>query len=109
MELGVVIGSVVATRKDPAFVGSLLLLVQTINHLGEKKGRPLVAVDPVGNAGPGDVIIYVHSPDAAMAFPGDIKAPTETAIVAIVDHVDIGQTTTIRTGQKWKWEELSEP
>jgi ethanolamine utilization protein EutN len=102
MELGVVIGTIVATLKDPSLVGSLLLLVQMINHLGEKKGEPLVVVDPDCNAGPGDVVVFVFSPDASMAFPGDIWAPVDAAVVAVVNHIDIGSTTTIKAGQQWK-------
>jgi microcompartment protein CcmK/EutM len=102
MELGIVIGTIVATLKDPALVGSLLLLVQMITHLGEKKGEPIVVVDPDRNAGQGDVVMFVYSPDASMAFPGDIWAPVDAAVVAVVDHVDIGATTTIKAGQLWK-------
>ncbi len=102
MKFGIVIGTIVATLKDPSLIGSLLLLVQTISHFGEKIGDPLVVVDPDRNAGPGDVIVFVHSPDACMAFPGDIWAPIDAAVVAIVDHVEIGRTTTLKAGQLWK-------
>jgi ethanolamine utilization protein EutN len=102
MELGVVIGTLVATVKDPALIGTLLLLVQPITHLGAKRGNPLVVVDPDRNAGPGDVIVFVYSPDASMAFSGDIWAPVDAAVVAIVNHVDIGKTVTIRAGQEWE-------
>lgn len=83
-------------------MGTLLLIVQTITHLGEKIGDPLVVVDPDRNAGPGDVVVFVHSPDASMAFPGDLWAPIDAAIVAIVDHVDLGRMTSVKAGQSWK-------
>jgi ethanolamine utilization protein EutN len=102
MELGIVIGTIVSTIKDSSLVGCLLLLVQMINHLGEKKGEPIVVVDPDRNAGPGDVVVFVYSPDASMAFPGKIWAPVDAAVVAIVNHIDIGSTTTIKAGQQWK-------
>jgi len=102
MDLGLVIGTVVCTQKDPSLVGSLLLLVQPISHLGEKKGEPLVVVEPDRNAGEGDVVVFVHSPDASMAFPGDLWAPVDAAVVAIIDHVDIGTTPTIQAGEPWK-------
>lgn len=102
MKLGIVIGTIVATLKDPSLVGALLLLVQTITHLGEKIDEPLVVVDPDRNAGPGDVVVFVHSPDASMAFPGDLWAPIDAAVVAIVDHVDLDKTTTIKVAQSWK-------
>jgi ethanolamine utilization protein EutN len=102
MKLGIVIGTIVATLKDPSLMGTLLLLVQTITHLGQKIDEPLVVVDPDRNAGPGDVVVFVHSPDACMALPGDLLAPIDAAVVAIVDHVDIGQMTTVKLGQSWK-------
>ena len=102
MDLGLVIGTVVCTQKDPSLVGSLLLLLQPISHLGENKGEPLVAADPDRNAGEGDVVIFVHSPDASMAFPGEIWAPIDAAVVAIIDHVDIGKNATIQAGETWK-------
>ena len=102
MDLGLVIGTVVCTQKDPSLVGSLLVLLQPISHTGEKRGEPLVAADPDRNSGQGDVVLYVHSPDASMAYPGDIWAPIDTAVVAIIDHVDIGKTPTIQAGETWK-------
>jgi len=102
MKLGIVIGTIVATLKDPSLIGALLLIVQTINHLGQKIDDPLVVVDPDRNAGPGDVVVFVHSPDACMAFPGDLWVPIDAAVVAIVDHVDIGRRTTLRVDQSWK-------
>ncbi len=108
MEFGLVIGTIVANVKDPTLVGCLLLLVQPITHLAEKKGDPIVVVDPDHNAGCGDVVIFVHSPDASMALPGDIWAPIDAAVTAIVDHVDIGENVTIKAGEKWRLAKLLE-
>lgn len=108
MEFGIVIGTIVATIKDASLIGCLLLLVQPITEMGEKRGNPLVALDPDRNAGVGDVIIFVHSPDACMALPGDIWAPIDAAIVAIVDHVDLGKDITIKAGEKWRLAKLLE-
>jgi len=100
MELGIVIGTLVATIKDPSLIGTLLLLVQPITHLGKKRGNPMVVVDPYGNAGPGDIIVFVYSPDASMAFPGEIIAPVDASVVAIVNYVNIGNTVTLHAGQE---------
>jgi ethanolamine utilization protein EutN len=108
MEFGIVIGTIVATIKDPSLIGCLLLLIQPITHLGEKRGNPMVALDPDRNAGVGDVIVFVHSPDACMALPGDIWAPIDAAIVAIVDHVDLGKDVVIQAGEKWRLAKLLE-
>ena len=53
MQLARVIGDVVATRKDPGFDSTKLLLLQPIGADGKDAGRPLVAVDSVG-AGVGE-------------------------------------------------------
>ena len=47
-QTGQVVGDVVITRKDPAFAGIPLLLVQPLSASGEPTGRVLVAVDSVG-------------------------------------------------------------
>jgi len=104
MDLGLVIGSIVSTLKDPSLIGCLLLLVQPITYLGKKRGEPLVVVDPDRNAGKGDVVVFVHSPDASMAFPGDLWAPVDAAVVAIIDHVNIGNDVTIDASETWKLE-----
>jgi ethanolamine utilization protein EutN len=102
MEFAIVLGTIVATVKDPALIGVLFLLLQPITHIGEKYGNPIIGVDTDQNAGPGDIVIFVHSPDASMAFPGDIWGPVDAAVVAIVDHVDIEGKVTIKAGQEWK-------
>ena len=48
MQIGRVIGDVVATRKEPTWQGVPLLLVQPLNADRTPQGRPLVAVDSVG-------------------------------------------------------------
>lgn len=102
MEFGVVIGTVVATIKDPSLVGALLLVVQPVSQTGQKRGAPIIVVDPDHNAGVGDVIIFVHSPDASMAFPGDLWAPIDAAVVGIVDEANIGADITLYTGQSFE-------
>jgi len=106
MEFGIVIGTIVATIKDPSLLGCLLLLIQPITEKAEKKGDPMVVVDPDRNAGTGDVVVFVHSPDASMALPGDIWAPIDAAVTAIVDHVDLGKNQTIKAGERWRLAKL---
>lgn len=86
MKLGLVVGQVVATRKDDRLVGSKLLITQPIAPDGTPIGEPVVAVDSVG-AGEGERVIYVQGSVAARAMR-DTSAPTDAAIVGIVDRVD---------------------
>lgn len=84
MQLARVIGDVVATRKDSAFEGTKLLLVQPIGADGKDVGRPLVAVDAVG-AGVGETVFFVRGKEASFPFfPAEV--PTDAGIVGIVDH-----------------------
>ena len=88
MQLGRVIGDVVATRKDLHFEGVKLLLVQPLTADGGAAGRPLVAVDSVG-AGVGEHVFFVRGKEASFPFyPG--QPPIDAGIVGIVDHWDLG-------------------
>jgi microcompartment protein CcmK/EutM len=87
MQLARVIGDVVATRKDPAFEGTKLLLVQPIGRDGTDVGRPLVAVDAVG-AGVGETVFFVRGKEASFPFfPTEV--PADAGIVGIVDHYHV--------------------
>jgi ethanolamine utilization protein EutN len=91
MQLARVIGDVVATRKDPAFEGTTLLLVQPIGSDGKDVGRPLVAVDSVG-AGVGETVFFVRGKEASFPFfPTEV--PADAGIVGIVDHVSLDRTS----------------
>jgi ethanolamine utilization protein EutN len=83
-----VVGTVVATRKDPGLAGTTLLLIQPLRPDRTAAGRALVAVDSVG-AGTGEHVFYVRGREAALPFlPSEV--PTDAAIVGIVDHWTTG-------------------
>jgi ethanolamine utilization protein EutN len=81
MYLGKVIGRVVASVKDEAFVARKLLLVRRLPN-----GPAVVAVDAVG-AGAGETVYVCRGREAAFAFKPD-EVPTEATIVAIVDTIE---------------------
>ncbi len=84
MFLARVVGTVVATRKDPGLAGTKLLVIQPLRPDRTPGGKPLVAVDSVG-AGTGEDVFYVRGREAALPFlPAEV--PTDAAIVGIVDH-----------------------
>lgn len=88
MILARVVGTVVATRKDPRLEGQKLLIVQTVSPDGEAKaGSYLIAVDTVG-AGVNDTVITVSGSSARMA-DGLKESPVDTAVVGIVDQIDL--------------------
>jgi microcompartment protein CcmK/EutM len=83
-----VVGTVVATRKDPGLAGTTLLVIQPLRPDRMAAGRALVAVDSVG-AGTGEDVFYVRGREAALPFlPAEV--PTDAAIVGIVDHWTTG-------------------
>ena len=84
MFLARVVGTVVATRKEPGLTGTKLLVIQPIKNDGSPSGKPLVAVDSVG-AGVTENVFYVRGREAAVPFLPD-EVPTDAAIVGIVDH-----------------------
>ena len=87
MVLGRVIGNVVCTIKHPALIGCKLLIVQPMDRQGHDKGRAIVAVDSVG-AGVGETVYWCRGREASFPFlPAEV--PTETAIVGIVDSINI--------------------
>lgn len=86
MELGRVIGTVVATRKDPSLKGIKLQLVQPLHSDGTDNGEPLVMADAM-QAGVGERVWFILGREAAMALPEPF-APVDFAIVGIVDRVD---------------------
>jgi ethanolamine utilization protein EutN len=86
MQLGRVIGTVVATQKTPDLEGVKFLIVQPLTRTLEPKGRPVVAADGVAMAGPGELVYVVGSREAAQALPEPF-VPVDHAIVGIVDQV----------------------
>ncbi len=87
MLLARVVGTVVATKKDTRLEGRKLLVLESIQPSGEPKGSYVVAVDTVG-AGVGETVIAVQGSSSRMA-EGLKDIPVDTAVVGIVDKVDL--------------------
>jgi len=87
MQLGEVIGTVVATVKYPGLEGVRLLIVQPLDRDRRPAGRPVVAADGVHMAGPGDMVYFIGIREAALALPVPF-VPVDHAICGIVDHVE---------------------
>lgn len=87
MQLGRVMGTVVATEKAEGLDGVRFLIVQPLDRRKEPSGRPVVAADAVAMAGPGELIYFVGAREAAQALP-ETFVPVDHAIVGIVDAVE---------------------
>ena len=87
MLMGKVVGTVVATQKDPGLEGFKLQIVQTIDPGTQK---PLdaftVAVDSVG-AGEGEIVLCTSGSSSRMTDRTESR-PVDAVIVAIVDNCE---------------------
>lgn len=88
MQLGRVIGTVVATVKAEGLEGVKLLIVQPLDKHRAPIGRAVVAADAVHMAGPGETVYVVAAREAAEALEPAF-VPVDHAVVGIVDEVDV--------------------
>jgi ethanolamine utilization protein EutN len=87
MILARVVGTVVATRKDPRLEGKKLLILKPISPEGANESGYVVSVDTVG-AGVGERVIAVSGSSARMA-EGCKDTPVDNTIIGIVDEVHL--------------------
>lgn len=94
MQIGKVIGTVVATRKNETLVGSKLLIVKPLNSnfkefdSNEIESKEIiVAVDTVG-AGTGEVVLLVRGSIANRVMV-DTNSPVDAAVIGIIDDMEI--------------------
>lgn len=87
MQLGRVVGTVVATQRVEGLDGVKLLVVQPLDQGLATAGEPVVAADAVQMAGPGELVYFVASREAALACPEPF-VPVDHAIVGIADAVE---------------------
>ena len=89
MILARVVGTVVATRKDPRLEGRKLLVLRHVSARGVDRDTYVIAVDTVG-AGSGEKVIAVQGSSARMAS-GCKDSPVDTAVVGIVDEIHLDE------------------
>jgi ethanolamine utilization protein EutN len=87
--LAKVVGTVVATRKDPRLVSTKLLIARPMDPRGKAEGSYLVAVDTV-DSGVGDTVLIVSGSSARMAS-GMKDCPVDAAIVGVVDTIELNE------------------
>jgi len=86
MELARVVGTVVATRKEPRLRGFKILLTQLAAPDGTPNGGAVVALDSVG-AGEGELVLLVRGSSARLACALE-NFPVDAVILGIVDRID---------------------
>ena len=85
MILARIIGTLVATRKDPRLEGKKLLICRPMDPDGKAEKGYVVAVDTV-DSGIGERVLIVAGSSARMAS-GCKDTPVDAAIVGIVDQI----------------------
>ena len=84
-----IVGTVVATRKDPRLVSSKLLVVRPVDPRGKADGGYIVAIDTV-DAGVGETVLIVSGSSARLAS-GLKDCPVDAAIIGVVDTVTVAE------------------
>ena len=88
MHLGRVVGTLVASRKEPLMEGMKLLIVRQLDADNADTGGYVVAVDAVG-AGEGEIVLYA-SGSSARQTEITRDRPVDAVVMAIVDSWDVG-------------------
>ncbi|HWX38034.1 MAG TPA: EutN/CcmL family microcompartment protein [Candidatus Sulfotelmatobacter sp.] len=88
MLIGRVIGDIVATQKVPSHEGRKILVVQPLNLDGTDRGDPVLALDAAG-AGVGERVLLTTDGFSAMTAVGRPNSPIDSAVIGIIDSVDL--------------------
>jgi ethanolamine utilization protein EutN len=83
------LGNIVATQKNPRYQNARVMLCQQITPEGEEMPLTLLALDSV-DSGVGDTVLIVQEGwGASTAATGEPGAAIDSAIVGVVDFIDL--------------------
>jgi ethanolamine utilization protein EutN len=89
MLLARVIGNIVATKKNQRYENASVMLCQQVSPEGDEMPYTLLALNAV-DAGVGDQVLIVQEGwGASTASTGKPGAAIDSAIVGVVDYVDL--------------------
>jgi ethanolamine utilization protein EutN len=86
--LGRVIGRLVPAVVTPGLEGVPLLWVQPLDQRGADGGQPFVCADGTRMAGPGEMVYWEASREAALTLEPSF-VPVDHAVVGIVDDLNL--------------------
>jgi len=86
VKLARVVGTVVATRKDPKLEGLAFFLLEDLDGKMNGRGSIVVAADSVG-CGVGEVVLYASGSSARQTTQTDNR-PCDATVMAIIDSID---------------------
>ena len=89
MILAKVCGNIVATKKNHRYENASVMLCQQISPEGNDTETTVLALNAIG-AGVGDTVLIVQEGwSASTASTGKAGAAIDSAIVGVVDYVDL--------------------
>jgi ethanolamine utilization protein EutN len=89
MLLAKVLGNIVATQKNHRYQNASVMLCQQITPEGEETAYTVLALNAV-DAGVGDTVLIVQEGwSASTAATGKSGAAIDSAIVGVVDRIDL--------------------
>jgi ethanolamine utilization protein EutN len=89
MILARVLGNIVATRKNQRYDSASIMLCQQVTPEGDETAMTVLALNAV-DAGVGDTVLIVQEGwGASTAATGKAGAAIDSAIVGVVDYVDL--------------------
>ncbi len=83
-----VIGNMICTHKDENLKGLKLLIVQPVDDHLQDKGKPLVAIDTIGQSGEGDLVYLAKSRESSLPLNKDL-VPSDAGILGIIDYYNV--------------------
>ncbi len=92
MLMGLVVGTVVSTRKEEDLRGLRFLLVREVDQQMQQTGKMVVCADAMG-AGVGEVVLYASGSSARQTQVTKDR-PVDAVVMGIVDLVEVGGDTT---------------
>ena len=89
MLLAKVLGNIVATQKNYRYENARIMLCETISPEGDATGNTVLALDSV-DSGVGDTVLIVQEGwGASTSATGKAGAAIDSAIVGVVDRIDL--------------------
>jgi ethanolamine utilization protein EutN len=89
MLLARVLGNIVASQKNERYEGARVMLCEQVTPEGDANGLTILALDSV-DAGIGDIVLIVQEGwGASTAATGKAGAAIDSAIVGVVDRIDL--------------------
>ncbi len=68
------------------------MVVQPVDDQLEEKGKPLVAIDTIGQSGVGDLVYLAKSKESSIPLGKDL-VPSDAGIMGIIEYYNVEKRT----------------